>query len=48
MCKGMRKIMFGYKIKAMHKDAYAMHKGMRKMMCGHKIKTMHKGCVSYA
>ena len=41
MRKGMHKMMFGYKIKA-------MRKGMRKMMFGYKIKAMHKGCVSYA
>ena len=41
MCKGMHKMMFGYKIKAMHKR-------MCKMMFGYKIKAMHKGCVSYA
>ena len=40
MCKGMRKMMFGYKINA-------MHKGMREMMFGYKIKVMHKGCISY-
>ena len=38
MRKGMRKMMFGYKIKA-------MHKGMRKMMFGYKIKAMCKGCI---
>ena len=31
MRKGMRKMMFGYKIKA-------MHKGMRKIMFGYKLK----------
>ena len=41
MRKGIRKMMFGYKIKAMHKR-------MCKMMFGYKIKAMHKGCVSYA
>ena len=41
MHKGMRKMMFGYTIKAMHKR-------MRKMMFGYTIKAMHKGCVSYA
>ena len=49
MHKGMRKMMFGYKIKAMHKGcisyAKGMRKGMRKMMCGYKIKAMHKLCV---
>ena len=40
MCKGMRKMMFGYKIKA-------LHKGMCKMMFGYKIKAMRMGCVSY-
>ena len=38
MHKGMHKMMFVYKIKA-------MRKGMHKMMCGYKIKAMHKGCV---
>ena len=41
MRKGMRKMMFGYKIKA-------MHKGTREMMFGHKVKVILKGCVSYA
>ena len=41
MRKGKRKMMFGYKIKA-------VREGMREMMCGYKIKTMHKACVSYA
>ena len=41
MCRGTRKMMFGYKIKV-------MHKGMHKMMSRYKIKTMHKGCISYA
>ena len=41
MYKRMLKMMFGYKIKAMHKR-------MRKMMFGYKIKAMHKGCVCYA
>ena len=41
MHKGMRKMMFGYKIKD-------MRKGMRKMMLGCKIKAMSQGCVSYA
>ena len=41
MCKGMRKVMFLYKIKA-------MRKGMRKMMFEYKIKAMGEGCVSYA
>ena len=40
MHKGMRKMMFEYKIKA-------VRKGMRKMMFGYKIKAMCKGCVSY-
>ena len=38
MRKGMCKMMFGYKIKA-------MCKGMRKLVFGYKIKAMHKGCV---
>ena len=37
----MRKMICGYKIKA-------MHKGMCKMMFGYKIKAMGKGCVSHA
>ena len=41
MCRGMCKMMFGYKIKV-------MHKGRHKMMCQYKIKAMHKGCISYA
>ena len=45
MCRGMRKMMFGYKNKVMHKG---MHKGMHKMMSRYKIKAMHKGCISYA
>ena len=42
-------MMFGYKIKVIHKGcvnyALEMHKGMRKMMFGYKIKAMSKGCV---
>ena len=38
MHKGMDKMMFGYKIKA-------MRKGMRKMMFGYKIKALHKRCT---
>ena len=47
MCRGMHKMMCGYKIKAMHKGMCkmifrykikAMRKGMRKMMFGYKIK----------
>ena len=41
MRKGMRKMMFGYKIKATRKR-------MHQMIFGYKIKAMHKGCVSYA
>ena len=37
----MRKMMCGYKMKA-------MHKGIHKMIFGYKIKAMRKGCVSYA
>ena len=38
MRKGMHKMMFGYKIKA-------MHKGMRKMMFEYRIKAMDKLCI---
>ena len=38
MRKGMRKMMCGYKIKA-------MRKGIHKMMFGYKIKAMRKGCA---
>ena len=41
MRKGMRKKMFGYKIKAMRRR-------IRQMMFGYKIKAMRKGCISYA
>ena len=41
MYKGMSRMMFGYKTKA-------MRKGMRKMMFEHKIKAMHKGSTSCA
>ena len=44
----MRKMMFGYKIKAMRKGCISYAQAMRKMMFGYKIKAMRKGCVSYA
>ena len=40
MHKGMRKMMFGYEVKA-------MRKGMHKIMFGYKIKAMHKRYISY-
>ena len=40
MRKKIRKIMFGYKIKAMHKR-------MRKMIYGYKIEPMSNVCISY-
>ena len=45
MRKGMRKMMFGYEIKAMRKGCEPMCKGMRKMTFGDKIKSMRKLCV---
>ena len=51
MHKRMHKMMFGYKIKAMHKgcirDVQAMCKRMHKRMFGYKIKAMCKGCTIY-
>ena len=49
MRKGMCKMMFGYKIKAMRKECVScVCNGMPKMMCEYKIKAIHKGCISYA
>ena len=44
MHKGMGKMVFGYKIKAMHKGCV---RECVKMMFAYKIKAMPKGCVSY-
>ena len=33
MCKGMRKLMFGYKIKAMHKGILKMMFGIKSKLC---------------
>ena len=48
MHKGMCKMMFVYKIKAIRKRCVAMCKGMRKMMLVYNVIAMRKGCVSYA